>query len=344
MVLLTSFALYLNALVSFPPAIIHSGFYVSKPPGDGVVFPVTFAHRGSRNLFPQNTLFAFHSSHAMGAEVLELDVHLTKDGRVAVIHDDDLGIVANRPDLVVSHSTLEELQLVDLGHLWYFGRSPAHPYRGLGIRVPELDDVLGAFPHALINIELKVPGFLGGLIQGGFDPSTSTLAHKVCESLKKFNASHRVVVMSFSDLAWYQFRSICPQVPTAAGPLLILPHLLVPLLPVPFNAIQIPHQVATRTLVRRSQSGKVAVHVWTVNTREDMDRMAEIGVDGIMTDRLDLLLERRGSVVAHSTGERRRMVASEKDFEDMKACRQHEGTQTWFMAGGCKFVKERGWE
>src|SRR5437762_52379 len=115
--------------------------------------PLVFAHRGGSALAPENTMAAFDNGLALGADGLELDVHLSRDGRVVVHHDRTLDRTTNLRGVVAGH-TADELARADAGSR--FQRNGSFPFRGRGIGVPLLADVLARFRDVPIVIELKV--------------------------------------------------------------------------------------------------------------------------------------------------------------------------------------------
>ena len=251
--------------------------------------PRTFAHRGSTWLFPQNTLFAFRNSVALGADVLDMDVRITKDGHVVLVHDPNLFEITGK-NVKVSDSTLEQLQQLDFGFNWTLN-GQTFPYRGIGIRVTKLEDLVKEFPKALLNIELKLP-------DPGYFGRGRRVGAEVCRILRVNKATDRAIVMSFSDLAWLNFRTTCPEVATASGPLGMLPAIILaavgfhaPPSLFPYSAIQPPMELAFKSFVSLAHKADLAFHVWTVDDPSDISDLIEIGVDGIMSDRLDILLE-----------------------------------------------------
>jgi glycerophosphoryl diester phosphodiesterase len=315
-IILPSLALIILSHANFsslPPPELPPGYhrFANKTPR-------VFSHRGSTKLFPQNTLFAFQNSVALGADVLDMDVRLTKDGEVVMVHDESLYKVTGQ-NVLVQDLTLAELLQFDFGFTFTPNEGKSFPYRGLGIKVMTLRQALTELPsNALLNIELKIPG-------PGFIGTGGLLPDKVCELLTEFKATKRAIVASFSDMAWYRFRSRCPEVPTAAGPLTMLQFLFfatitlgevpLPRLLVPFSALQPPQVVTTQSVVEAAHRINVGVHVWTVDAPADIDDLTKINVDGIMSDRLDVLLE--------SVGNRGRGIITEDVFDRIgtgKAC------------------------
>src|ERR671916_458700 len=114
-------------------------------------WPVNLAHRGASALAPENTIEAFRLAVEAGAGGLELDVHVTRDGHIVVIHDATVDRTTNGTG-AVSEMTLEELRRLDAGHNFSPDGGPTRPYRGRGVRVPTLGEVLREFPGVAVNI------------------------------------------------------------------------------------------------------------------------------------------------------------------------------------------------
>jgi glycerophosphoryl diester phosphodiesterase len=273
---------------------------------------LAFAHRGGCRLFPENTLFAFESSYRLGADVLDLDVRSTKDLQIVAVHDENVLEVSN-VSRNVQDMTFDELSKLDFGFSWtfdnHFDLGDTTPYRGIGIKVMKLETLFARFaqnPKVLFNIELKIPGL-------GFVGVDKPLVHGVCQLIRRYSMEKRVIIMSFSDSAWLYFRQHCPEIPTAPGPFGMLPLLLFssigispPSFLVPYSAIQPPAAVTTKNLVDVSHRLGLGLHVWTVNVPGEMDDLLQLGVDGIMSDRLDVLLDvaghrGKGSIIGSET-------------------------------------------
>jgi glycerophosphoryl diester phosphodiesterase len=136
----------------------------ARKPYEG--WPTNFAHRGASEKAPENTLEAFRLAVEDGAGGLELDVHMTSDGRVAVIHDDSVDRTTDGQDLV-RNITLREVQSLDGGYRFTPDEGGTYPYRGRGVRVPELGEVLREFPDQWVNIDIKEarPGVEAAVLQ-----------------------------------------------------------------------------------------------------------------------------------------------------------------------------------
>jgi glycerophosphoryl diester phosphodiesterase len=248
------------------------------------------AHRGGRHLWPENTLFAFENASTLGVDVLEMDLHSTRDGAIVVIHDSTVDRTTDGTGLVQSY-TLAELQSLDAGYRWSPDGGETHPYRGQDIVIPTLEAVLVAFPEILLNLEIKQS-----------DPSVVV---PLCKLLREYGAVERVLVASFDTNTIKAFRKNCPEVPTSSGEdeIRLLYGLsrvfLAGVYSPKAEAVQVPEysgkiQVMTKRFVDAAHGRGMAVHVWTVNEVADMERMLELGVDGIITDAPDLLLDLLG--------------------------------------------------
>src|SRR5215212_9031009 len=156
-------------------------------------WPVNLAHRGASALAPENTIEAFRLAVEAGAGGLELDVHLTRDGHVVVIHDPTVDRTTSGTG-AVSEMTFDELRGFDAGHTFSPDGGSNHPYRGLGVRVPTLRDVLEEFPGVAVNIDIKAkrPG----------------IEATVLGVLREANALGRALVVSTPRATVKRFRKI----------------------------------------------------------------------------------------------------------------------------------------
>ncbi len=257
--------------------------------------PLVFAHRGGSGLAPENTLRAFEQALALGADGLELDVHLSCDGCVVVHHDRLLDRTTNQSG-PVSARTAAELARLDAGYR--FARDGGHPFRGgTGCGVPALEEVLARSGSARIIIEMKV--------------NSAELARATLDVVRAAGALDRVCLGAFGLRCLRAARAMEPAVATSAGREEVRWALyrswfgLSPSRP-PYGGFQVPERAgATRVVsprfVRAVHRAGLFVHVWTVDTAADARRLLDVGVDGIITDRPDLTvpavrdwIERRG--------------------------------------------------
>lgn len=283
--------------------------------------PLNFAHRGGVTDFPENTLYAYAEAAKAGADVLEMDVYQTKDNELVVLHDLDVDRTTNGTGNVVD-LTLAELRALDAAY-WFVTDEgtprgqpdSAYSFRGIAtgdvpppegyspedFQIPTLEEALARFPDNLINLELK-PDLDG---EGNYEQQMATL-------LQRYGRYTDVIAVSFVDAAANAFKAVAPCVYTAVpldqGTALVLAGLgdgVFPPVPehitfqVPPDTSQIGPQipddffleVVTPDFIADSHAINLAVQVWTINSCEEMLRMIDLGVDGIMTDRPVLLAE-----------------------------------------------------
>jgi len=143
---------------------------------------LVMAHRGGKGLWPENTLYAFREAARAGVDVLEMDIHSTKDGVLVVIHDATVERTTDGSGEVQSY-TLEELRKLDAGYRWTNDDGKTFPYRSKGIQIPTLEEVLSTFPDIRLNIEIKPPDV--------------RIAEKLCNQIRAAQSSSRVLVASF---------------------------------------------------------------------------------------------------------------------------------------------------
>ncbi len=235
---------------------------------------LAFAHRGGA-YHPEiegleNTLAAFRHAAALGYDYLETDVHLTADGVLLAFHDEVLDRVTDQ------RGAVRELTLADVRRARIGGRE----------EIPTLVDLLDAFPQARFNIDIKS------------DDAVAPLAALVRER----ELWDRVLIGSFSRRRIRRFRALTEgRVPTAADPFEVVVYRLSPTAGIAraiagahFAAFQVPHRrgrltVVTPGLVRRAHAAGRQVHVWTIDDPAEMNALLDRGVDGLFTDRTDLL-------------------------------------------------------
>jgi glycerophosphoryl diester phosphodiesterase len=244
--------------------------------------PLLIAHRGGSALAPENTLLAFRRALAWWrADLLEIDVHATRDGHAVVIHDetvdrttDGRGRVADLP--------LAGVRALDAGHRFTPDAGKTFPFRGRGVAVPTLREVLAALPYARVNVEIKAAvaqdAVWDAVHEAGATGRVLIAAGKL-ENRARFAAYPGPTSASREEMrAFYKLH-----LARAAA-----------FYRAPVDAFQIPErangrQVLSARLVRDAHRHNVKVHVWTVDEVADMRRLLEWGADGIVTDRPDRL-------------------------------------------------------
>jgi glycerophosphoryl diester phosphodiesterase len=237
---------------------------------------LVYAHRGGAGLAPENTLVAFEAGLGAGADGLELDVRLSLDGVAVLMHDPTLERTTDGTG-PVDQRTAAELAALDAGYR--FERDGAYPFRGLGIGVPLLRDVLRRHPEASLIVELKSP-----------DPR---LAGAVVDEIHAAGAVGRATVGSFQKGALDAVRALDPGIRTGADTDDVRNGLDGLRGKPVFDAFQVPEvfagmRVVTPEFIARAHDVGVTVMVWTVNQPDDMRRLLEWGVDGLITDRPDI--------------------------------------------------------
>jgi len=241
--------------------------------------PRVFGHRGAAGLAPENTLPSFALGVSLGADVLEFDVHASRDGVIVVTHDPTLERTTNGSG-AVREQALYELQRLDAGY--QFTRDGHDfPYRGHGIRIPTLGAVLKSFPLACCNIEIKQQ-----------DPP---IVAQVIETIRQFDAQHRVLLAAEHDAIMHEIRHLAGDIGSSfcTGD---VTDFVMRMTSATWNdyqpvgrALQIPArfgdiELVTADSVAAAHRCGLEVHVWTVNDREEMERLLALGVDGIMSD------------------------------------------------------------
>jgi glycerophosphoryl diester phosphodiesterase len=237
---------------------------------------------------PENTIEAFRLAVEAGAGGLELDVHMTRDGHIVVIHDATVDRTTSGSG-AVSEMTLHELRKLDAGHNFRPDGGPTRPYRGRSVRVPTLGEVLEEFPDVAVNIDIKV--------------GTPGIEETVFGVLREANALRRAIVVSTPHATVKRFRKVSGgHVSTGGskweiGLFYVLSRLRLERLVRPaYDALQVPlrHRgilVVTPRFVRAAHARGVRVDAWTINQADEMRRLLDLGVDVIMTDRPGTLAE-----------------------------------------------------
>ena len=248
--------------------------------------PLVFAHRGGGGLIPENTLEAFVYSARMGVDVLELDIHSTADGTLVVMHDAAVDRTTDGRGRV-NELTLEAVKKLDAGYIFSPDGGQTFPFRGKGITAPTLQEIFDALPEMTFNIEPK--------------QHTPSIVKPLCVLVRERKMIDKVVIGSFIQSTIDDFRRECPEVATSASPSEVSQFLalektgLADSYSPPMQALQVPEnlgslQVVTKDFVEAAHRRNLKVHVWTINETTDMQRLLEMGADGIMTDYPDRLL------------------------------------------------------
>jgi glycerophosphoryl diester phosphodiesterase len=262
----------------------------SKPYYDDAKVPMVIAHQGGDGIFPGDTMYAFEHAVALGADVLEMDAHITKDGEIVLMHDEKVDRTTDGTGLI-EDLTLAELKKLDAAYKWSNDGDKTFPFRGQGIQVPTLRELFEKFPNMRYLIEIK-------LTQNPIDKP-------FCDLIREYKMQAKVIVGSFHDVAMAQFRATCPEVATGGSrgevtKYVILGKVFLGGFVAPqYQALQVPWEtseskgipIMTARFIREAHAKNLHVEPWTVNDPELMKQYIDWGVDGIITDRPDLMLQ-----------------------------------------------------
>jgi glycerophosphoryl diester phosphodiesterase len=257
--------------------------------------PLYVAHRGGAAQWPENSLTAFRNAIAAGAKILELDVHLTADGEVAVIHDPTLDRTSDGHGPVAACTRAD----LDRARLRGPGGAPSDDC------VPTLPDVLALAAPAGVGVlvEIKTPGRAARYERRGDEvvavPGAryEGLERRVLEALAKFGVAERAFVMAFNPAVLAEIRALAPGQPTV----LLVERQDVeesgarPEAAVAWarqaraNFLGLHHTLCDAALVEAAHGAGISVGVFTVNDEAAMRRLARYGVDVIISDRADLV-------------------------------------------------------
>jgi glycerophosphoryl diester phosphodiesterase len=248
--------------------------------------PRVIAHRGASGKYPENTAMSFRKAVEIGADVIETDIHFTKDNGFIVCHDDVLERVSDGTGRVGEH-TVAELKRLDAGCNFAGDGSATFPYRGKGLVFMTLEEMLEEFPGQRFNIDLKAKN-------PGQVPYYADI-------IKKMNAQHRVLSASEYGPNTRAVRKIFPDMATSYSMgeglwyyFLYRSSIILLVNSFPAEALQIPEylgtsHIVTGSFVSMAHRKGIRVHVWTVNEEKDMRRLFDAGVDGIVSDNPVLL-------------------------------------------------------
>ena len=223
---------------------------------------LVFGHRGAMAGAPMNTLAAFQLAVEQGADGIELDVHLSKDGQIVVLHDFAVDATTNGQG-DITDMTLSELKQLDAG-LWFSAEFA-------GERIPTLDEVFEGFAHKLyFNVELK----------SRFD-ERHALEAAVADCIRRHKLTEQTIVSSFDARLLQRFRAVCPEVMMGY---LHGPDISPIMNEVPHEARHPWHDFIDEAYMRWARDAGYLVNAWTVNDFDRARALRDLGVNGIITD------------------------------------------------------------
>lgn len=250
--------------------------------------PLNFGHRGFAGQYPEHTLLSYQKAIAAGADVLELDVRLTNDNVLVLIHDETLDRTSNGKGKVKEKS-LDEIKKLNVGCKFSLDQNgiTCFPFKDAKFKIPSLAEVFNEFKQYRFNIDVKQH------------------EKKVCEALfqliKEFKMSEQVLVASDDYATINNFRILSKgEIATAAsfrevGNFMLFKSINnLKRFHLEADALQIPEKyfgirILTESLIQEAHKKNIAVHPWTINEKADMERLLRWGVDGIITDFPDIL-------------------------------------------------------
>jgi glycerophosphoryl diester phosphodiesterase len=270
--------------------------FVSKPAqahpyySPDLPYPLVIAHQGGDGLWPGNTLYAYRQAAALGVDVLEMDLHITQDGVLVLNHDETVDRTTNGTGNIEA-MMLAEIQTLDAGYDWTNDSGGTFPYRGAGLTIPTLEEIFQAFPEYRMTIEIK--------------KTETSMAGPFCDLIRDYGMQDKILVASFHDERMQEFRRACPEVATSSARqettmfVLLSKAFLGRFYSPPFYALQVPEEssgitIMTAQFVRGAHARNLRVEPWTIDDLEQMKLYIQWGVDGIITDRPDLMLELLG--------------------------------------------------
>ena len=249
--------------------------------------PLVFAHRGGCALGPENTIAAFDLGRQAGADGFELDVHLSADGVVVVCHDGTLERTTDSAG-ALNARTADDLGRVDAGHR-FLDAAGGFPFRGLGIGVPTLSNVLERYPDMLLIIEMK--------------ENSAAMGQAVVAAVRSADAVERVCAAGYGQQALDAVRSALPEMATSASYreaqwALYRSIARWPVRRAPYDAFQVPEsagrlRIVSPRFIRHVHDAGCRIQTWTIDHESDMRRLLGWGVDGLISNRPDVAVRER---------------------------------------------------
>lgn len=252
--------------------------------------PLIIAHQGGNHLAPSSTIVAFDKAVEIGAQVLEYDLHITKDGNLALIHDPTVNRTTNGTGKVVE-MTLAEVQALDAGYS-FKDLNGEHSYRGQGVYIPDLREMFERYPDMLHLIEIKDTNPYERM-----DEIITTL----WDLVQEYNMHEKVLVSSFDSFILERVTELTGGEAATGGGKgettnFVVAHkfFLHPFYFPKVDSFQLPtaqagFDLTDTKLIKGANRLNQQIYFWTINDKDIMLRLLENGAHGIITDRPDLL-------------------------------------------------------
>ncbi|MEG9297546.1 glycerophosphodiester phosphodiesterase [Mangrovibacillus sp. Mu-81] len=254
--------------------------------------PLVIAHQGGKLLAPGNTIEAFQHAENLGVDVIEMDIHITRDGHLVTIHDPTVDATTDGRGFVADY-TLKELQRLDAGYAFQDPEGE-YSFRGKGVYIPSLEEVFQRFPHIKMNIEIK---------DDNPPERLDEITKKLMTLIEEYEMEKNVLIASFDQAIIDHFlkRSegrVAVQGGTQEVKKFVILHKLFMrnLYKTNVHSFQLPLEKGEDDLtdplfIKGAHRLNIPVHYWTVNDPYTMEQLIKAGADGIITDRPDLLLQ-----------------------------------------------------
>lgn len=276
-------------LVSVPERAMTAYFDTSRP--------AVIAHQGGDGLRPGNTLLAFDHADSLGVDVLEMDVHQTRDGVLVLMHDATVDRTTNGQGDITG---MDFAALRQLDAAWHWPFDGTAPWRGQGVTVPALHEVLDAYPRQRFNIEIK--------------QENPSIGVALCALLREKQVQDQALIASFHRRAMLDFRLACPEVATSAHRYEVMGFVVAEGIGLPglhrpvAHALQVPLQqygIELTSNARLAAAHQIDLYVdaWTLNDAASIEAAYRRGVDGVITDRPDIALAVRSRLRTGVSGD-----------------------------------------
>lgn len=253
--------------------------------------PLVIAHQGGELLAPSNTMTAFENAAKLGVDVLETDIHITKDGHLITIHDPTVDRTTNGKG-AVADLTLAEIQELDAGYD-FKDLEGNYSFRGKGVYIPTVDEMFQAFGNMKIEIEIK---------DDNPPERIDEISSKLWDLIEKYQMEDKILIAAFDQDILTTFGEYAKgRVALSAGRQEVksfvvfhkffLRNLYVPKV----DAFQLPVEdsgfdLTDKRLIKGAHRLGMKIHYWTIDDPRTMEQLIDAGADGILTNRPDLLL------------------------------------------------------
>ena len=253
--------------------------------------PLVIAHQGGELLAPSNTMAAFQNAANIGVDVLETDIHITKDGHLVTIHDASVDRTTNGKGKI-EDLTLTEIQDLDAGY-HFKNLEGNHNFRGKGVYIPTVEEMFQTFKGIKIEIEIK---------DDNPPERIKEIASKLWDLIVEYQMEEKILIGSFDQDILNTFdRYAKGRVALSAGRqevknFVVTHKFLLRNLYVPHvDAFQVPVEdsgfdLTDQRLIDGAHRLGMEIHYWTIDDPDTMEKLIDSGADGILTNRPDLLL------------------------------------------------------